>query len=126
MNCQSCNTTIDYRFQTNCTNCETQQVEPLAMDPMQEPPGSEKHLTWTRRVINLAYVFISSLAGMISGGVVLYFATAITWIVFPRVTNNVYRTCAEANAILAWAILTGAFLGTVGGSAFAVKKPLCK
>jgi hypothetical protein len=96
------------------------------MDPMQEPPGSEKHLTWTRRVINLAYVFISSLAGMISGGVVLYFATAITWIVFPRVTNNVYRTCAEANAILAWAILTGAFLGTVGGSAFAVKKPLCK
>ena len=124
MNCQGCNTTINYRFQTNCTNCETEQVEPLAIDRMQEA-RSENHPTWTRRVINLAYVLISSMAGMISGVVVLYFAAAITYAVLPR-SNHAYRNCAEADAILAWFVVTGAFLGTVGGSAFAVKKPLCK
>jgi len=125
MNCQGCDRTIDYRFQTNCSSCETEHVEPLAIDRMQEPVGSETHPTWTRRVINLIYLLISSMAGMISGGVVLYFAAAITYAVLPR-SNHAYRNCAEADAILAWFVVTGAFLGTVGGSAFAVKKPLCK
>jgi len=64
---------------------------------------------------------------MISGGVVLYFAGAIIYRAFLRDNDNAIHSCggpAEAIAILS--IWGGAFLGTVGGSVFATKKPICK
>jgi len=127
MNCQSCNTTIDYRFQTNCAHCETTEAS-LPIPPLQALVESlEKRLTWTQRVVNLLYLLISSAAGMISGGVVLYFAGAIIYRTFLRDNDNAIHSCggpAEAIAILS--IWGGAFLGTVGGSVFAMKKPICK
>jgi len=124
MNCQSCNTTIDYRFLANCSHCETQQPAPL--DPMPDCIQLEKHPTWTKRVINFVYLLASSLAGMISGAMVIYFGTAIVCISFLHSTGNPSNDCARGNAIGALSIFTGAFLGTIGGSVFAVKKPLCK
>lgn len=127
MNCQSCNTTIDYRFQTTCAHCETEQAS-LPNPAIPAPIASlEKRLTWTKRVVNLLYVLISSAAGMISGGVVLYFTGAIIYRVFLRDNDNAIHSCggpAEAIAILS--IWGGAFLGTVGGSVFAMNKPICK
>jgi hypothetical protein len=127
MNCQSCDTTIDYRFQTNCARCETKEAN-LPILPIEAPIDSlKKRLTWVKRVVNFLYVLISSAAGMISGGVVLYFAGAIIYRAFLRSNDNVPHSCGgpgEAIAILS--IWGGAFLGTVGGSVFAMKKPICK
>ena len=127
MNCQSCDTTIDYRFQTNCAGCETKEAN-LPILPIEAPIDSlKKRLTWVKRVVNFFYLLISSAAGMISGGVVLYFAGAIIYRAFLRSDDSVPHSCggpAEAIAILS--IWGGAFLGTVGGSVFAMKKPICK
>ena len=127
MNCQSCDTTIDYRFQTNCARCETTEAN-LPILPIEAPIDSlKKRLTWVKRVVNFLYLLISSAAGMISGGVVLYFAGAIIYRTFLMSHDSVPHSCggpAEAIAILS--IWGGAFLGTVGGSVFAMKKPICK
>src|SRR6185503_17919680 len=72
MNCQSCNTTIDYRFQTNCSDCETERVDLLAIDQIHVPVESKNRLAWTRRGVNLIYLLTISAAAMISGAVVLY------------------------------------------------------
>ena len=127
MNCQSCDTTIDYRFQTNCSDCETERTDLLAIDQIQDPVESKNRLTWTRRGVNLVYLLTISAATMVAGAVALYFAGAIIYRAFLRSGDNVPHSCggpAEAIAILS--IWGGAFLGTVGGSVFAMKKPICK
>ena len=122
MNCPSCNTTVDYRFLTNCPNCETKQP---VIAPIQDPVDSEKRLTWIKRLINITYILISSMAGLIFGATVLYYGILMTSIVFVSGSRSVSHGCGnEAVAIIS--MLSGAFLGTVGGSVFAVKKPLCK
>ena len=126
MNCQNCDTTIDYRFLTNCAHCEAEQENLSPGVLIEAPIQSVKHATWTRRVINFAYVLISSAAGMISGAVVVYFGAAIICISFLSSTGNPSADCARGNAIAFLSIFAGAFLGTMGGSAFAVKNPLCK
>lgn len=125
MNCQSCNTTIDYRFLTNCSHCETEQVESLPLVPLPDP-SPLNHPTWTRRIINFVYILATSLAGMISGVVVIYFGAAMVCISFLSSTGNPSYDCARGNAIALLSILAGAFLGTLGGSVFAMKNPLCK
>lgn len=126
MNCQGCNTTVDYRFLTNCPNCETKQAGILITAPIQDPVESEKRLTWTKRFVNLAYIFVSSLAGMVSGAVVLYFGAAIICITFLPSSGNPSEDCLRGNAIAFLSIISGGFLGTLGGSVFAMKNPLCK
>jgi len=125
MNCQSCNSIIDYRFVTNCAHCgaEATQADP----PPNLVESIDKSLTWTQRLINLAYVFVGAIAGMVSGGVVLYFLGAIFYINFlSGSTGNPGRDCARGTAFAALSILSGAFLGTIGGTTFAIKKPLCR
>ena len=62
---------------------------------------------------------------MISGAVVVYLAAAILF-------TGVFRggdpsaNCRLGMAIGFWSLISGAFLGTVGGSVFAIKHPLCK
>jgi hypothetical protein len=133
MNCQSCNTRVDYLFLTNCEQCETQveaadgcQLPPLALEPI-----VETRVGWKRRLVNVVYVLASSLAGMVSGAVALYVGFAILCI---TILNNLPKdpnelpgaTCARGMFITFVVIMTGAFLGTVGGTAFAIKKPLFK
>ena len=127
MNCLSCDTTIDYRFQTSCAQCETMEAS-LPIPPLQALVESlEKRLTWTQRVVNLLYLLISSAAGMISGAVILYFAGTTIYNVFLRDNHNTIHSCGgPGEAIAIYSILGGAFLGTVGGSVFAIKKPICK
>src|SRR6185503_3047274 len=87
MNCQSCNTRVDYLFLTNCEQCGNQvgpadvsQVDLMHLDPIVEP-----RLNWKRRVVNLVYVLMSSLAGLVSGAVALYVFFAVLCI---TILNN--------------------------------------
>ncbi|HET8783043.1 MAG TPA: hypothetical protein VFM63_11540 [Pyrinomonadaceae bacterium] len=132
MDCQTCNTRIDYRFLTNCEQCgnavEPADVSELKLMSTIEP--GEKRFTWRRHVGNFIYVLASSVAGMFSGAVILYFSYAIFCI---TVLNHIdfgdrdpSASCARGTALAFLSIMIGAFLGTAGGSAFAVKRPLFK
>jgi hypothetical protein len=134
MICQSCNATIDYRFLTNCTqcNCEVEQtsVSPAELwrqiEPVPKVRLDEKKLTWKHQVANLAYVLASSAAGMISGAVVLYFVGVLLYLLFVQPSPNPSVNCARGAAFAFLSIVSGAFLGTVGGSVFAVCHLPCK
>lgn len=127
MNCQSCNTLIDYRFLSNCLKCgagvgpETvpQAVglpEEVALDPQQ------KRTSWSQHVANVVCVLFSSLIGMVSGAVVMYFTAGVFFsILLSNPGGNPSENCARGMAIGMLSILSGAFLGTAGGSAFAAK-----
>ncbi len=130
MNCQNCNTSNEYRFLTHCVHChgKIEQSHPLSVPDLSLQPveSTEKGFTWTKRVINLGYVFASSIAGMISGSVVVYFAAVITYALFLPDGGNASERCARGAAIGFLSIVSGAYLGTVAGSVFAAKRPLCK
>ena len=125
MNCQSCNSRIDYRFVTNCADCG---AEATPIDPPQNLVESiEEALTWKQRLVNLAYVFAAAIAGLFSGAVTLYFLGAMFYITFlSDLGGTPGERCARGTAFAGLSILSGAFLGTIGGTAFAIKKPLCK
>ena len=126
MNCENCNTTIDYRFQTNCAHCDAEQTSLTPGVLIQAPIEPTNRTTWTRRFVNFLYLMVSSAAGMISGAVVVYFGAAFICISFMSPSGNPSADCARGNAIAFLSMFTGAFLGTIGGSVFAVKNPLCK
>jgi len=133
MNCQNCKARIDYRFLTKCAHCGA-EVKPAGLETpsiVSDLPSAEvaeRRLTWKQHLINVAYVFASSIAGMISGAVVVYVGVAAVYIAFfssgPH--GNSSEDCARGMAVGLLSILSGAYLGTVGGSVFAVKNPLCK
>ena len=132
MNCPSCNARIDYRFLTNCAycDCEVERASLAQNNPipdLQLTPSVEENLTWKKGLTNLAYVFASAIAGMISGAVVVYVTVGIAYVTFfSGGGGNPSQACARGMAIGFLSVLSGAFLGTVGGSVFAVKRPLCK
>lgn len=125
MNCQRCNSRIDYRFVTNCPHCGAEATQ--AAPPPNLVESIKESLTWTQRLVNLGYVFASAIAGLVSGAVTLYFLGAMFYITFLSAsTGNPSRDCARGTAFAGLSILSGAFLGTIGGTTFALKKPLCK
>jgi hypothetical protein len=127
MNCRSCNITIDYNFLSNCSECGT-EVKPETLVPavelFKDVPSvpQEKGVSWSRGVANVFYVLITSLVGMVSGAVLVYFTAGVfCMIVLSGATDNPSESCARGMAIGMLSILAGAFLGTAGGSAFATK-----
>ena len=134
MNCQSCNTRIDYLYLTNCVHCGC-AIEPAGafeLQPLPEVPSIEsfqKRLTWKRRLVNLGYLFVSAISFMISGAVVLWVGAGFVMNVLidffdPIQTPGEY--CGFGMAVGYLSILAGGFLGTVGGAVLAVKRPLYK
>lgn len=80
-----------------------------------------------RAMANLGYVLVTSVVGMISGAVIVYVGAALIYrAVYINVNENPSVACARGQAIALLSIVLGAFLGTMIGSAFAVKRPLCK
>jgi hypothetical protein len=126
MNCKSCNTEIDYRFLTKCDHCNG-EIEPTG-NPIIATVEPERRFILVRSVINLAYVLVSSIAGMISGAVVVYFGGALVYLASfsHTTTGDGSHDCARGTAIAMMLILSGGFLGTMAGSAFAIKNPVCK
>src|SRR5688572_29653844 len=113
MNCQSCNTRVDYLFLTNCTKCGC-AVEPSGLTPNSipdiQPPNTH---SWKQIIGNLAYLLATSVAGMISGAVVVYVGAALVYsAVYSGVDENPSVACARGSAIALLSILVGAFLGT--------------
>lgn len=134
MNCQSCNTIIEYRFLANCAQCGA-EVGPAglpAIPPDQDPLSAKPvglALRCIRRVLNLMYLLVSAVAGLISGAVVVYFGAAVFFIIlfsFIEPNPNPSARCALGSLIGFLSLYVGAFLGTVAGSAFAAKRPLFK
>ena len=127
MNCQSCSARIDYRFETNCTYCGSQikasgvaQINPFTEVQVANSSG------WARSVINVSYTLATSTAGMISGVVTGYCLFVVAYQLFLRSIDNAYRGCGPEMLVGMLSVCAGAFLGTVGGAVFAVKRPLCK
>ena len=130
MNCRSCNTTINYRFLSNCSKCGT-EVKPEIVPPAIELPKEvalappQKRASWIHLVANVFYVLISSLVGMVSGAIAVYFTAGVFFsILLSNAAANPSESCARGTAIAMLSILSGAFLGTAGGSAFAVNRAL--
>jgi hypothetical protein len=64
---------------------------------------------------------------MISGGVLVYLGAALIYrAIYSGVNENPSVACARGQAISLLSIVVGGFIGTMIGSAFAVKHPLCK
>ena len=132
MNCQSCNTTIDYRFLSNCLECGNEvRPESVPQHAIKEFSGLAvakgarvEKPSWAHVVANVFYVLLTSLIGMISGAMVLYFTAGLFFMVMLSGGGNPSENCARGMAIGMLSILSGAFLGTVGGSAFATNYPL--
>ena len=127
MNCQSCHSRIVYLYETNCAQCGAEATQIDAPATLASVGLVQQSLTWKQRVANLAYVLASAGAGMVSGAVTIYFAGVIFYMTFlSGSTGNPSRDCARGAAVAFLSIVSGAFMGTVGGTAFAIKKPLCR
>ncbi len=132
MNCQSCNATIDYKFLSNCSKCGTEvrpETVPQPIDPPQDLPlaPQQKRTSWSQDVANVVCVLFSSLIGMVSGAVVMYFTAGVFFsILLSNPGGNPSENCARGMAIGMLSILSGAFLGTAGGSAYATKNFVIK
>ena len=125
MNCESCNTRIDYRFLTSCPHCgcEIKRAD-LPQKDCELDQSVEPVLTWKEEAINVAHIFGSSVAGMISGAVVVYLFVGIIYLALTGGPDRV-SSCGWGSVIGFFSIVSGAFVGTIGGCVLAVKRPLC-
>lgn len=132
MNCQSCNTIIDYRFLSNCLKCGAKvdpEPAPQAVELPEEVPlvPQQKPISWSRVVANVFCVLISSAVGMVSGAISVYFTAGVFLsVMLSSASDNPSESCARGMAIGMLSILSGAFLGAAGGSAFATKHLVIK
>jgi TRAP-type C4-dicarboxylate transport system permease large subunit len=127
MNCQRCNASIDYRFISTCPvcGCEVEVPSLSRTTPIQTVVSSQKLVRWKRAVLNAVYVFASSLVGLISGAIVTYAGAGIVFGILSQFIDfNV--GCGTGTLIGLLTIVSGAILGSVSGSAVAIKHPLCK
>ena len=72
MKCESCSAQIEYRFLKNCTYCDNEIVQTESsqdefISTLQWLEPVKKKSKWLKGVINVGYVVVSSIAGMISG-----------------------------------------------------------
>jgi hypothetical protein len=126
-----CHARIDYRFLTSCPHCgceikraDLPQSDPVSDQQLEEPV--EPVLTWKQEAINVAHIFASSIAGMISGAVVVYIFVGVTYLALSPKPDPATSSCGWGTVLGFFSLISGAFLGTIGGSVLAVKRPLCK
>lgn len=126
MNCQNCKSKIDYNYLTNCPQCgcEVKGGDLPKLDPSINSGRKKNNLL--HQFLNPIYVLFTGLVGMISGAVVLYFGGAIVYMALQTPERVPGEHCARGMAIGMLCLLSGAFLGTVGGTAFAMKHLISK
>ena len=125
MNCQSCTARIDYRFLTSCAYCGS-NVEASGVSQVDPYPALEasRQPVW-KLLVNIAYTLASSGAGMISGTVTAYAVHAVSYEIFFRGSTNPHSGCGGWGMVIGLlSVYAGAQLGAVGGTLFAVKRPL--
>ena len=130
MKCERCGARIYYRFLTNCGRCGC-EIKGASVPPNISIPNHqldqpvEPTLTWKQEAINVVHIFISSIAGLISGAVVVYFSVALIYLALSEPPSP-HAGCGWGSVIGFFSLVSGAVVGTVGGSVLAVKNPLCK
>lgn len=129
MNCQRCNARIDYRFLTNCSECGLEVELGSFPQPASSPDlpaigSSKKMVKWKHTILNAVQVFASSLVGLISGAVVTYIGAIVAFGILTKITG--YHIGCGSGMFVVMLIISGAILGSVSGSAVAIKHPLCK
>lgn len=123
MNCPNCNTIINYNYVTECPQCGC-AVETGDLPKLDPSSSTKKPRAWRYYLANTIYVLVTSGVGMISGAVVIYFSAALLYIALSSPETYPGESCARGMALGFLSILTGAFLGTIGGAAFGIKHPL--
>jgi hypothetical protein len=128
MNCPGCSAAIDYRFLTSCPQCGFEEVPatPAVVDSVATScdEGRKKPLALKRVLANLACVIAASLVGLLVGAFMVYYAAGILYLAFFSGGHGGLggsEECARGTAVAVLSILSGAFLGTVGGSFLASK-----
>src|SRR5262245_15726473 len=124
MKCPGCNNAIDYRYLSCCPQCGFESL-PSATE-MEKLPATRcvQEVTRARRfrraLVKSATVLTAAFTGLVTGAFLFYFIGVGYLILVPsNLTGG--AACARGTAICGLAILSGSFLGTVGGSVFAVK-----
>lgn len=128
MNCQQCNARIDYRFITNCPECGCEveiAIQPGSTPDLPTAERTKKLARGKRAVLNAVYVFASSLLGMFSGAFVTYAFVGVIITILTEITGR-HLGCGGGMLIGLLTIIAGAILGSVSGSAIAIKHPLCQ
>ena len=125
MNCQNCNTNIDYNYLTNCPQCG-RELEKDNLPKLDPSLNSAKRSSWTYKLTNLVWVLSTAFAGMLGGAVVTYFSAGIIYLALRAPETRPGEHCSEGMAIGFLSILLGGFLGSVAGTTIAVKRPVLK
>ena len=120
MNCKNCNATIDYNYLTACPQCNS-AVEGGNL-PQAGP--DKKKSAWVYYVGNIVYVLTTSAVGAYAGTIALVFTVGTLCKAFLPAPPYPGAYCALGNAIGLVSIVTGAFLGTVTGTVFTIKRPI--
>lgn len=125
MNCQNCTARIDYRFLTSCAYCGS-KVDASGVSQIDPFPELQvaKRPVW-KTLITIVYTLASSAAGMVSGAVAGYVLLAVLYEIFLRGTESAHNGCCSCGILLGMlSVFGGAYLGTVGGAVFGVKRPI--
>lgn len=121
MNCRGCNTRIDYNYVTNCAQCGC-KLESGGLPKLEPSINSSKQIhAWLFLLANVGYTLFTSAVGMISGAVVMNFGGSM---VYWALRSGETASCSEGIVIGMLILVSGAFLGTIGGTAFAMKHPI--
>ena len=122
MNCKNCNATIDYNYLTACPQCDS--VVEGGNLPQAGP--DKKKSACCYYVGNIIYVLATSAVGAYAGAICLVFTAVVLSKAFlpPPPFPGAY--CGWGNEIGFFSVVIGAFLGTVAGTVFTVKRPILK
>ena len=119
MNCRNCNSKIDYNYLTNCPQCGC-EVEPCGL-PKLDPSLNRRKGQYFYALANFLYIIVTAVVGMVSGAVVMF---ACGSVVFRALVNGENLSCGDGAAIGLLLVFGGSILGTIAGTAFAMKHPI--
>ena len=124
MNCRNCNSIINYNYIADCPQCgcAVERGDLPKLDP--STASGQKQSVWSYCLANIIYVLLTSVVGMISGAVVLYFSAAVVYLTLSSPEMYPGQHCGRGMALGMLSIVTGGFLGAVGGTAFGIKHPI--
>lgn len=120
MTCRNCNARIDYNYLKNCPQCGC-EVETGNLPKLDPTINSANEKPFWLYLANVVYVLVTGAVGMVAGAVTLYFSAGVTYMALQTPETYPGEHCARGMAIGMLSILLGAFLGTIGGTVFAVK-----
>ena len=127
MNCPKCDAPIDYRFCTDCPQCES-ELTPIgpAQDCVSTSQCKEFKLSPGDHVANAVLVLMCSGLGSVLGAVMSYLSCGAVYLMLFRSTGNGSLDCSRGTAVAVLSILFGGLIGGSGGSVLGYRnRPVC-